>query len=63
MKYFKVLITAIVISLGFIYILHQFAGFDSNAAIFIGSGTVVLSYVFPMLQKFFKEQRAHRNNI
>lgn len=50
MEYIKTFIIGAFISGSFSLILYKFAGFDSDAAIFIGAGTVILSYILPVAQ-------------
>ena len=63
MDYIKIFIIGAFIATGFFLLLYRFAGFDSDAAIFIATGTVMLSYIIPQLRKMHREQKARKNNL
>mgnify|MGYP004296824903 CR=1 FL=1 len=51
---FKTILVFLLLAVVFTFILYEFAEFKLGAAMFIGVGTIVLSYLIPTIANFKK---------
>ncbi len=57
MKILKIVFFSIIITLVFILLLIKFSRFNINDSIFLGVGTVLLTYLVPEIYKIFRQKK------
>lgn len=57
MKILKIVFFSIIITLVFILLLIKFSRFNINDSIFLGVGTVLLTYLVPEIYKVFRQKK------